>query len=250
MHDMTQQRIAFGMEKIAFAKRLNEGECGGYYGDGILILSALLSGLAADLWPGKGKDRNRFVEIWALYADPKLNPNRISVPLLLAALDEDEKHELKQKVRNTNPKAFPPWNMDHLVVKGEDVDKTEADLIALDSRLADKKLRQFSYGSVFYDHVRSGYTHEYHTTESAMSFPMADDTLSVSYVNMGNLGPRLIYYDFAWVAEVVESVVKRPRGWLEANPFQIPSPGGSRASFFLRGPAALSFREDPFSEAR
>src|SRR5215208_4691324 len=175
MHDMTQQRIAFVMEKIAFAKRLNKGERGGNYGDGILILSALLSGLAADLWPGKGKDRNRFVEIWARYADPKLKPNRISVPRLLAALGEEEEHELKQKVRNTNPEAFPPENRDHLlVVKGEDVDKTEADLIALDSRLADKKLRQFSYGSVFYDHVRSGYTHEYHTTEYARHFPMAD----------------------------------------------------------------------------
>src|SRR5215204_1868901 len=105
-----QDVIAYAMQKVALAKHLNEGECGGYYGDGILILSALLSGLAADLWPGKGKDRNRFVEIWARYADPKLKPNRISVPRLLAALGEEEEHELKQKVRNTNPEAFPPEN--------------------------------------------------------------------------------------------------------------------------------------------
>ena len=196
------------MHKIALAKRLNEGECGGYYGDGILILSALLSGFAADLWPGKGKDRKRFVKTWARYADPTLNPNLISVPLLIASLQEEGEHDLEQKVRNTHPKAFPPWKMDFLVVIGEDVDKTEDELIALDSRLATKQLRKFSYGSVFYEHLRSGYTHEYHTTDYARPFPMATETVSISYVNMSEVGHRLIYFHFAWVAELVESVVK------------------------------------------
>jgi hypothetical protein len=48
--------------RISLAKRLNPGGCGGSYGDAMLVLSALLSGRAADLWPGKGKDRRRFVE--------------------------------------------------------------------------------------------------------------------------------------------------------------------------------------------
>src|SRR5215208_2977753 len=136
--------------RITLAKRLNEGECDGYYGDGILILSAVLSGIAADLWPGKGKDRRRFVELWARYADPSLTPNLISVPLLVASLEVEGEHDLEQIVRNTHPQAFPPWKMDLMVVTGEDVDKTEADVITLDSRLATKNLSQFSYGSVFY----------------------------------------------------------------------------------------------------
>lgn len=65
-------------ERIELAKRLNEGECGGYYGDAMLILSAVLSGLAADLWPGKGKDRRRFAEAWATLSSPELNAGAIS----------------------------------------------------------------------------------------------------------------------------------------------------------------------------
>jgi hypothetical protein len=58
---MSATHHAWVQERIAFAKRLNEGECGGHYGDAMLILSAVLSGLAADQWPGKWKDRRRFV---------------------------------------------------------------------------------------------------------------------------------------------------------------------------------------------
>jgi hypothetical protein len=199
--------IDWRQRRITLAKRLNEGECDGDYNDAILILSAILSGIAADLWPRKGKDRIRFVEIWASYADPSLAANLISVPLLVASLEEEGEHNLEQKVRNTHPQAFPPCKRDLMVVTGEDVDKTEAELIALDSRLASKKLRKFSYSNVFYEHVRSGYTHEYHTTEYASEFPMAGETVSVSYVNMSGVRHRRqIYFHFAWVAQLVESV--------------------------------------------
>ncbi len=60
--DASTRFQAWVQGRIALAERLNEGECGGSYGDAMLVLSALLSGRAADLWPGKGKDRRRFVE--------------------------------------------------------------------------------------------------------------------------------------------------------------------------------------------
>src|SRR5215211_6782357 len=85
-------------ERVAVAKRLNEGECGGFYGDAILILSAILSGLAADLWPGKGKDRKRFVELWATHARPDLNPNLISVPLLREDIQKSRDTALVNKL--------------------------------------------------------------------------------------------------------------------------------------------------------
>ena len=51
------------------------------------------------------------------------------------------------------------------------MDLTEDELLALDPKLSAKVLRRFSYWNVFYKHVRSGYTHEYHTTDSASAFP-------------------------------------------------------------------------------
>jgi hypothetical protein len=196
--------------RIDLAKRLDEGKCGGSYGDAMLILSALLSGQAADLWPGTGKDRQRFVEIWSTFSSPELNPNLISGPLLLADLEKkDGNPDLVKKVKDTNPEAFASWN-DSLVVTGQRVDRTESHLAALDSRLTPKKLRRFSYGNVFYEHVRSGYTHEYHTTDSASPFRQANEPAPVSYVNVlrrsDRKTQRRIHFDVAWVAEVVASV--------------------------------------------
>ena len=195
--------------RISLAKRLNRGGCGGSYGDAMLVLSALLSGRAADLWPGKGKDRRRFVEAWSTLSDPGLSPNLISVPLLLADLKDTDERDLIEKVRGTNLEALAPHN-DSLVLTGGRVDLPEDDLEALDTRLTVKKLRRFSYGSIFYEHVRSGYTHEYHTTDSASPFPQAHEPAPVSYVNMLRRSDcstyRRIHFDVAWVAKVVQSI--------------------------------------------
>lgn len=205
---MSATHHAWVQERIALAKRLNEGECSGYYGDAMLILSALLSGLAADLWPGKGKDRRRFVEAWSTLSSPELNAAAISVPFLLDFLDGEGQLDLAEEVRATRPGALAPW--DSLVVTGERVDQSEDELAALDPQLTPKVLRRFSYGSVFYEHVRSGYTHEYHTTESARPHPQTSEPAPVSYVNVLRRPDlrrsRPIHFDVAWVAEVVKSV--------------------------------------------
>ena len=124
---------SFILGRIELANRLNKGEFGGYYGDAAIILSAALSDLA-DLWPGKGKDRQRFVETWATYTRPDLNPNLISVSLLLDDLEKRGNSDLVEKVAATRPEAFLPWKTDTRVTGGQ-VDQPEGDLIALDSRL-------------------------------------------------------------------------------------------------------------------
>lgn len=208
--DRTAQFHAWIRGRVDLAKRLDQGECGGSYGDAMLVLSAVLSGLAADTWPGTRKDRRRFVEIWSTYSDPTLNTSIISVPLLLDALERGGESELFEKVRATRPEAFPSWRIYTLVVTGQEVDQTEEELIALDPRLATKNLRRFSYGSMFYEHVRSGYTHEYHTTDSASVFPQVSEPAPVSYVNVldrsDNRTHRRIHFDVGWVADIVESV--------------------------------------------
>ena len=197
---------AYLQDRIAFARRVGEGACGGSYGDAMLILSAILSSLAAGLWPGEGKDRRRFVEIWATYSPPDLKPNLISVPRLLASLEKEGHHDLVKKVRSTHPRAFI---VDTLMVTGEDVDKTEVELVALVPELHIWQLRNFSYGNVFYRNVRSGYTHLYRPTEYARDYSMVDELESVRYVNVNNLGYRPIYFPISWVADLVESVLTR-----------------------------------------
>jgi len=205
--DSSARFHAWVQERIDVAKRLNEGECGGTYAEAILILSSILSGIAADMWPGTGKDRRRFVELWANYTSSELKPNLISVPLLLDTLDADGLQDLAAKVRGTRPNAFyPPGVADMRIVTGEYVDQSETELKKLDTRLTSEKLRSFSYGSVFYKHVRSGYTHEYHTTDFASRYPMTSKRALVSYVNYATPPHRRIHFDVAWVAKLAESV--------------------------------------------
>ena len=45
------------------ALRLANGECGGSYGEAMLILCTILSALAAEVWPGTQIDKRRFVEL-------------------------------------------------------------------------------------------------------------------------------------------------------------------------------------------
>jgi hypothetical protein len=212
-------------ERVDLAKRLNEGECGGSYAEAILILSALLSGIAADLWPGKGKDRKRFVQLWASHADPHLNPNHVGVPFLVDHLDAEGPPGLAEKVRSTRPGAFMPAGIsDALVVTGAEVDQAETGLRALDQRLTPDLLREFSYGKLFYDHLRSGYTHEYHTTEHASPRAQATEPAPISYVNFASGRNRRIYFDIEWVAELVESVSSSAVPLRRQAPFQDPVP--------------------------
>jgi hypothetical protein len=70
----------FVAEKLKVAAALDVGECGGDYIDSAVIMAAVLNAIASQLWPGKGHDRKRFVELWATYCDPEAR--RVSVPLL------------------------------------------------------------------------------------------------------------------------------------------------------------------------
>ena len=59
--------------KVDLALRLNSGECGGTYAEAVIILCSVLSGIAADVWPGRNKDRKRFVELLVKYSSDSLN---------------------------------------------------------------------------------------------------------------------------------------------------------------------------------
>src|SRR5437016_5234657 len=70
--------------ELAVAAALEAGGCGGDYLHGAILTTALLSGMASDLWPGKGKDKKRFVELWVSYLEP--DARLVSLPLLVQSL--------------------------------------------------------------------------------------------------------------------------------------------------------------------
>ena len=75
---MASWRADWAKQKQAIALDLDRGKCGGSYGEAALIFGAVISALAAEVWPGQGIDRMRFVQLLKDFAPPNLDPLAIN----------------------------------------------------------------------------------------------------------------------------------------------------------------------------
>jgi hypothetical protein len=197
--------------KTDLARRLAVGECGGTYDEAVLILSAVLSSLAATLWPGKGIDRRRFVEVWARYASEDVNAMRISVPLLAQHLHSAGDQSCIASLAALRPEGFRdfPGTFELLVVTGGDVDLSEVEVRRACPTLAVRTIRKFSYPRVFYENVRNGYVHEYGPTPFASRYPGGKSLAPiVTYLNSASPPFRKIHFNIEWLCAVVEAVAE------------------------------------------
>jgi len=197
-------------QRIRIAERLAEGECGGSAAEAFLILSSVLSGIAADLWPGGRIDRQRFVELWARYTAPALLADLISVPVLIHQLEQQERYAISDRLRANNGECFSPRGLpDTLVVTGEDVDILDSEVRAAAPELTLSEIRSSSYPNLFYVHFRSGYVHEYQVGPLADSIVMSHTRSFITYGNFLEAPHRRINFEVSWVASVARSIVSR-----------------------------------------
>lgn len=192
--------------KIATAVKLNDGECGGSYSDACVLLSTLISGMAAELWPGRDKDKARFVEVWVRYSSPSVKATMISVPILQRFLRKRSRRTETSTLERMRPEAFGPGEWTR-VLAGPDVDATEAEVKMWCPALDVTELREHSYPSIFYKNVRSNLVHEHRLSPEAASVPMTRRAAGVSYVNRADSDEplsarRLIHFHFDWLAQV------------------------------------------------
>ena len=197
--------------KIDVAHKIAGGAAGGGYTESGMILAALSSGISADIWPGEGFDRKRFVELWVSYAAPHLEVLKISVPLLAQELRAQSDHATAASIEAERPGMFGPGFSSRVLI-GPEVDMSETDIIRLAPTLKLSTIRSFSYAALFYKHVRCGLAHEFHLSESATWNPMSSRNAHVSYSNRRSASlphgsRRLIYFDLVWVAQIIKSVV-------------------------------------------
>jgi hypothetical protein len=204
--------------KVAVAEHLATGGGGASYVEAYLVLSCSLSSIAADLWPGDGIDKNRFVELWHRYSGSN-DANVVSVPLLIEELDATKHQSELQALRATNPRAFAGRGIPNtMVVTASDVDKPVAEVEALCPTLTPSQVRRFSYPAVFYTHVRSSVVHELEVEGSATGFSWFDASVGVSYANCVQPPHRRIHFSTSWLsgllrniaANVVQDWVHRP----------------------------------------
>ena len=190
-------------EKCEIASALARGCAGGSYSEAAILVCAVLSALAAEVWPGRRLDRVRFIELLVRLGPQVKIPMTISVPLLVRELEQASAHVnaalLKKAFLNFSPTR---------IVTGSEVDNTEAKILALCADLTPQIIRKYSYACILYEEVRSSYAHEYKPGERADSWPatMAEGE-SVSYVNRLLVAGtpktgRLIHFHIASLAKL------------------------------------------------
>lgn len=199
---MDTRRTEWVERKVGIARRLDGGKCGAGYAEAVMVLCAAISALAAEPWPGKNKDRARFVEILVQYSPHGLDVTRLSLPLLVGGLAQSQSKNEAVVLED----KFLRFDRSRIVT-GEEVDHSESEVLSLCPALTTRFLRQFSYASILYEEVRSACVHQYSTGERADPWSMTSQTgASISYVNWVNDPHRHIHFHLEWVARVAIEV--------------------------------------------
>ena len=231
--------------KLSIARGLDRGELGGSNSDAVLIVSALISCLSAFAWPRSDEqdrdDRRRFVEAWTKLSPPALGAHRVSIPLLIADLESDGRHEIAEKLPATQRNAVAErLRSTHRAfsaleesreVTADDVDLSTDQVKEATPELSTQEIRHFSYGNVFYSRVRSALVHEYRLTRSAQAYAFGREEPVPFYDNEavnGFLRPnaakflRTIYFPTSWLGSLVRGIAEKVEPYVESGGLSRP----------------------------
>jgi len=211
-------------EKCEIASALARGEAGGSYSEATILVSAVLSALSAEVWPGRGQDRARFIELLVRLGTPPDFLKTISVPLLVRYLELSPSKASAVQLT----KAFLAFSLTR-VITGPEVDKMESELMSICPVLSSKTIRKFSYACLLYEEVRSSYVHEYKLGDKAHFWPVTmHEDHSVSYENhllaagIPETG-RLIHFHIAWLAKLAVDLASSVDALSGTLPRQVPT---------------------------
>lgn len=206
-------------QKIALS--LNSGDCGSTYGEAALILCSVLSALAAEVWPGRGIDRNRFIELIKKFSPSCLEATKIGIPILV--------EDLYSKELNTEGSCIKEKFLNYDISKvltGDKVDRSEAEILEVCDALSLKELRECNYPNLLYKDIRSSYTHGYQPSNRASSWPMTGKSVDISYFNIldeTNNPQRCIHFHFDWIAKLAIEISKAVDIVADSLPRETPS---------------------------
>jgi len=209
--------LEFTERKIVSSEKLLN-ECGGSYGDVILILTGVISTMAAERWSGRGFDRNRFIELLTDFAP---ETGVISVPRLCNHLVSCELSAQAKQIWDYPENEFEMGR----ILLGPDIDVNEENIADdLASSISLKVIRKYSYASLLYSDLRCSYSHEYKIGSNAEVHKMTRSTKQcISYVNFHGEPFPLIHFDLNWLANVIRKCASRMVDWQSDQLSDIPS---------------------------
>jgi hypothetical protein len=216
-------RTEWVSEKCAIAQALAAGQAGGGYGEAAIIISAAISALAAEVWPGRGIDRVRFIELLVRFA-PASDTAKISIPLLVQELSPTSEAAHAETLR----KAFLPSSPASLITRS--VDKLESEVLRVCPQLKTERLRKVSYACLLYEEVRSSYAHQYKAGAKAESWLVSSEAAgeSAGYANR-LVGPdlsetqKLIHFHIEWLVQVAQALARNIDARRGAIPVSSPA---------------------------
>jgi hypothetical protein len=118
--------------------------------DAEILLCCALSAIAANIWPGKIKDKKRFIQLLVDFAPSDIDLKIISIPMLV--------DELKDSAQKLEDKFYPSLNK---IVTAKEIDHSESDIISVVPEMSLNKLREFSYAAIIYRDLRCALIHEF-----------------------------------------------------------------------------------------
>jgi hypothetical protein len=215
---METWRTEWVRRKSEIALKLEAGQYGGGYGEAALILCATLSALAAEIWPGEGIDRVRFVQLLTDFAPERLQVTRVSIPLLVAHLRAKQQHGDSTVIRRT---FLHDDDDPSRILTGDDIDTSEGEIRRVYPVLSLKVLRDQSYAHLLYREVRSPYIHEGRPGKHAASWPLTQrQEVAVSYFNETDKPHRQIHFHLRWMSKLACAVAQA----VDAAASDVPQP--------------------------
>lgn len=169
------------------------------------------------MWPGLQIDRVRFVELLKDFAPSDLKVTQISVPLLVAYLRTNGRSAESEVIR----KAFLNYQPSRVLV-GDEVDRSEAEILAQYDKLTVKELREHSYANLLYGEIRSGYAHEYRPGKRADSWSMTMEEAAISYINWVDDPDRHIHFHVNWISKLTLTTAEAVDATAASLPLTFP----------------------------
>lgn len=188
--------------------------------DAEILLCCSISALAAQMWPGEGIDKKRFVQFLVQFSDERLCVRKISIPLLEKNL---EKSDFNTAIR-VRRKFLPGMP----IMLDGDADKDETEVMAMFPSLSRKEIRNSSRASSIYVDLRSGLVHEYQLSSHLVSYTFSDRKDIPSYVNRQDNVPdltagtfvtgetrRYLHFPYPYIRKISDTAAQAAFGYWE-----------------------------------
>ena len=181
--------------RISLVKSLDANEPAARYEDLVLILCAVLSACAAIHYPGRGIDRNRFIELLVMNSPINFRTSWISIPALINRGLINESQTLYGKPGNETR-----------IFRDEEIDVSLDEAKNQYPEIDEKSLKKHCYASLIYEWLRCGYTHEYCARGDITRVPASRQQARVSYIGRSTKNgiKRMVSFHLNYLISIAE----------------------------------------------